>query len=309
MAKYWIEDSFFDNHHTFSKRFQKDYYDLKKVGRANELTIEANDKKYPVYVIELFMLLTSKEVPYHLLDMMPGSGTFDGWQFVNDYVKGFDNGTEYFKNTYPAIADILLNNYKVYIDTLHLCYYHKAPDQKNIGWGYWVNSYPNTVDAKTIEQYGFYAGIHFSIDLLKQKYPVPFKDFDVCPEQKEGVNNTQSVEEIENDFTLSTIEDWLFEFKELMTKPDYDNLVLSLVEYFDTGVFPKLSKPIKINGKPNIKFFGWHLNMICKAKGIGITKELLLFAKQNISLFADAPFDENNFRKGNFYKYFTTKTK
>jgi hypothetical protein len=120
---------------------------------------------------------------------------------------------------------------------------------------------------------------------------------------------TNQGQQSENDFILSTIEDWLFEFKEKMNEIDYQILVTALTTYFDTGSFPKLSKPIQINGRPNKKLFGWALNRIFEAKGKGIEKELLIFAKQNISLFRDVQFDENNILKSNLYKYFTTKIK
>jgi hypothetical protein len=119
----------------------------------------------------------------------------------------------------------------------------------------------------------------------------------------------EPTEKAENDFTLSTIEDWLFEFKEKMSEADYENLVSALMHYFETGLFPTLSKPIQINGRPNKKLFGWALNRIFEAKGKGVEPKLLKFAKQNISLFADVEFNENNILKSNLYKYFTTKTK
>jgi hypothetical protein len=120
---------------------------------------------------------------------------------------------------------------------------------------------------------------------------------------------TKTDKETENDFILSTIEDWLFEFKEKMNEADYKNLVSALIQYFETGIFPTLSKPIQINGRLNKKLFGWALNRIFEAKGKGVEKELLQFAKQNISVFTDVQFDEKNIFKSNLYKYFTTQTK
>jgi hypothetical protein len=116
-------------------------------------------------------------------------------------------------------------------------------------------------------------------------------------------------QQTENDLTFSTIEDWLFEFKKKMSENDYKNLVSALMQYFETGTFPTLLKPIQINGRPNKKLFGWALNRIFEYKSKGVEKELLQFAKQNISLFTDVQFDENNIMKSNLYKYFTTKTK
>jgi hypothetical protein len=118
---------------------------------------------------------------------------------------------------------------------------------------------------------------------------------------------TKMDEENENDFTLSTIEDWLIEFKNLMSDSDYHTLVSSLVRYFEDGEFPTLSKPIQINGRPNKKWFGWSLNRIFDAQGKGVEKELLQFAIKNISLFATYEIDENDYLKSNLYKYFTTK--
>lgn len=130
------------------------------------------------------------------------------------------------------------------------------------------------------------------------------------PQQKQIQHEAKTFEEqeLENNFTLSTIEDWLFEFKDKMTKTDYQTLVSALSHYFDNGSFPIISKPIQINGRINKKLFGWALNRIFEAKGKSVEKELLQFAKQNISLFIDVNFDENNIRKSNLYKYFTTKT-
>ena len=94
-----------------------------------------------------------------------------------------------------------------------------------------------------------------------------------------------------------------------MTETDYQNLVSALLQYFEAGKFPTLSKPIQINGRLNKKLFGWALNRIFEAKGKRVEPELLLFAKQNISLFTNVQFDENKVFKSNLYKYFTTKIK
>jgi len=115
--------------------------------------------------------------------------------------------------------------------------------------------------------------------------------------------------EQENEFTFSTIEDWLVDFKEMMTSTDYQRLVSALMHYFDTGAFPELPKPIQLNGRPNKKHFGWALNKIFEAKGKRVEIELLLFAKHNISLFADAQFNKNDIFSSNLYKYLTTNPK
>lgn len=274
-----------------------------KKGREISMTLEENKIKYFVFVPELFNILNSKKIP------LRNGQVADGTVYVQDYVAGYNNGIEYFRNEFPEMH--LMVNADQYFSTLHYCYFHKAPNfQKKNGWIHWVNSYPTSLNKKQIEEYGFCAGIEFCINKLKRKNPTLFKKFEKCehnspPQQTE----MKTEQETENDFTLSTIEDWLFEFKEKMSETDYRNLVSALMHYFETGTFPILSKPIQINGRLNKKLFGWALNRIFEAKGKGVEKELLQFAKQNISIFTDVQFDENNILKSNFYKYFTTKTK
>jgi len=112
-----------------------------------------------------------------------------------------------------------------------------------------------------------------------------------------------------NNLTASTIEDWLFEFKErgVLTEHNYSNLVYGLTHYFENGVFPKLKQTIKV-GRVNKKLLGWHLNRIFFAEGKGVEIDLLNFAKENISTFKDVEFDEKDIKNSNLYKYFTTKT-
>ena len=104
--------------------------------------------------------------------------------------------------------------------------------------------------------------------------------------------------------------EWLCEFKEqgVLTNENYKNLAKAIEHYFEHNTFPKINAEIKV-GRVNKKKFGWHLNRIFHSEGRGIDIQLLLFAKQNISIFRDVDFDKNNYQKSNLYKYFTTKTK
>lgn len=113
-----------------------------------------------------------------------------------------------------------------------------------------------------------------------------------------------------NNLTTSTIEDWLFEFKErnILTDPNYTTLVNALTHYFENGTFPKVNQTIKV-GRVNKKLLGWHLNRIFHSEGKGVEIDLLSFAKANISTFKDVEFDEKDIQNSNLYKYFTTKTK
>ena len=93
-----------------------------------------------------------------------------------------------------------------------------------------------------------------------------------------------------------------------MKANDYENITTALKQYFDTGKFPKLSTAITVS-KINKKSFGWALNNIYKAlRQDSLPIEYLQFAKGNISIFKNVNFEENNYKKSNLYKYFTTKT-
>lgn len=135
------------------------------------------------------------------------------------------------------------------------------------------------------------------------------------PPQQTETNTKLNEDETDNNFLHSTIEDWLFPFKEekLISETHYNTLVSSLKQYFEKGTFPILSSQIRV-GKVNIKRFGWALNEIFKASNTNNEKlskhiEYLLFAKQNISVFSKVEFDETNVLKSKLYIYFTTKTK
>ncbi len=151
--------------------------------------------------------------------------------------------------------------------------------------------------------------VKFATKLVKLRPDLfDLMDFEEESDHNEKIKKPEITKEEPNNFTLSTIENWLYEFKELMTVNDYNNLVSALVEYFETGQFPKLQKTIKINGRPNIKHFGWAFNRIFEAHGKGVELELLLFAKQYISLYESTRFDESDISNSNLYKYFTSKT-
>jgi len=126
-----------------------------------------------------------------------------------------------------------------------------------------------------------------------------------------AVVNIEQTQQTENNFLHSTIEDWLYPFKEenRMSETDYNILVSALKHYFETGSFPTLSQKIQV-GSVNKKRFGWALNQIYRtAKSGALPLDYLVFAKENISLFERVAFTQSNYTKSNFYKYFTTETK
>lgn len=113
----------------------------------------------------------------------------------------------------------------------------------------------------------------------------------------------------QHDYLISTIDEYLDNFKDLMNEVDYNTLVYALCKYLETGQFPSIQK-IKVK-KVNIKAFGWALNQIFECEKSNSCNDIsyLSFAKQNISLFSNVEFNENNYQNCNLYKYFHTPTK
>ena len=174
-------DRFFVKYDFFNSTAIKQFWQKKAGGINITLNVSANGKKYQVFTPELFALLTTKEIPSE------HDGNFlDGFTFITDYAKGFENGTAYFDEEFVVKADTLYSNPETYINNLHLNYYHKCPAEKK-GWVEWIESYPLIVNCKTIEEYGYYAGVKFALDQLIAKHPVLFKNFNICPE----VENTE----------------------------------------------------------------------------------------------------------------------
>lgn len=166
----------------------------------------------------------------------------------------------------------------------------EKPVYNTIGSGGTIDSSPSSFKSNLIES------LNERLNYLKQLGVEKLED---------TLNNTREA----NDVINSTIEDWLYEFKEqkILREPHYTNLLNALRFYIDNDEFPSQQEIIKV-GRVNKKQLGWNINRILHSEGKGIDIKLLRFAKSNISTFEKVDFDENNMRKSNLYKYFTTKT-
>jgi len=118
-------------------------------------------------------------------------------------------------------------------------------------------------------------------------------------------------QEIPNDIIRSTIDDYLIEYKDSngIDDKNYEILSTILIDYFKNGFF-KDSLPQIIVRKVGIKKFAWVLYSLFKElNDDNLDINYLKFAKCHISLFKNVKFNENNKKKCNMYKYFTTKPK
>ena len=143
--------------------------------------------------------------------------------------------------------------------------------------------------------------IQIKIDSLEAKLPQSKKN------NAEIIDNTNA-EKKENNYLESTIDEYLEPFKDNMNEDDYNILSSAIKQHIETGSFPELKKEIQVIRNPNQKKLGWAINRIYSAKSMGVEKSLLIFAHQNISLFKNTEFEEENYLRCNLYKYFTTKT-
>lgn len=132
---------------------------------------------------------------------------------------------------------------------------------------------------------------------------------------KDGIilNDTNPIESSESidqdDFTMTTIKDYLEEFKDNTNRNDYDKLINSLYKYFTEGNFISGSQKINITKKVNKRKIGWAFNQLYRNLKDGpLPYEYILFAKENISIYSEEKLEINTFRKSNLYKYFTSKS-
>jgi hypothetical protein len=280
-----------------------------EIERNGFVIFNLDGTKVNVYHAVLAVIFNSKELLAFNKDTQKETAV-NGWEYLKTYIEAYKEGEQYFETEFKVSPNTLYGiNAEQYVRDIHLNFFHVLHNGANKGWNYVKNNYPLILTHRTVKEFGYYSGIVNKVEQQIHKHPRLFATFDKCehdlaPEKTE----IETEQQPENDFVISTIEDWLFEFREKMNDADYQILVSALKQYFDTGAFPTLSKPIQIKGRPNKKLFGWALNRIFEANGRGIEKELLQFAKQNISLFTNVPFDEANILKSNLYKYFTTRT-
>lgn len=130
------------------------------------------------------------------------------------------------------------------------------------------------------------------------------KDIDMSESDRDKHEDLTDMDE--NDYTKSTIEDYLYNIKNHMYRDQYETLVDALHSYFTTGQFTKLKKKIMFK-RVNKKKVGWALKEVYNnLKTDKLSVEYFEFAKENINLFEKEQIESENFHQSKFYKYFTT---
>lgn len=143
---------------------------------------------------------------------------------------------------------------------------------------------------------------------IKQKSVIPGKEIAVVKaETKVNSENIDVPEHSEtNDYTKSTIHEYLEDIVDDIKPDDYKLLTDALYSYFTTGKFLSLQRKIMFKSV-NKKKVGWALKEVYKnLKTEKLDIEYFRFAKENINLFAKEVIEPKKFNKSNFYKMFTT---
>ncbi|UKM65371.1 hypothetical protein GSB9_01937 [Flavobacteriaceae bacterium GSB9] len=140
------------------------------------------------------------------------------------------------------------------------------------------------------------------------------QDSDIPEKQKGGTVNEEdksgkeedSKDLAENDYTKSTIDEYLENIKDDINPDQYKTLVDALYHYFTKGKFPKLEHKIMFK-RVNKKKVGWALKEVyMNLKTDKLSEEYLQFAKDNINLFENVKSNPENYMDSNLYSYFTT---
>ena len=128
----------------------------------------------------------------------------------------------------------------------------------------------------------------------------------ITEENDINVENQGVIEKDQKDILQLTIEDYLEEFEIYINGKGYETLVNALYKYFSNGTFPVLESKIYFK-RINKKRVGWALKELYKSeKTSNLNIEYFRFAKDNINLFENEIIIEEQFKKSNFYKTFTT---
>lgn len=119
-----------------------------------------------IYTPELALILLSKEIP------VPKQNAVLRYpDCLKTYIEGYNKGVSEFKSEYSP------NSGK----DLHVLYFHRGYNNRNLGWNHMENSYPQIVSRQAIHDFGYYSGLISALDDMNRKHPHTFESFfDPC---------------------------------------------------------------------------------------------------------------------------------
>jgi len=164
-----------DNYHSFKYAIdEKGFYIIRR-----------DDQRIKVYSPELMAIFTTENLPV-LERNKKTDTTINGKDYLEFYLKGYNEGATYFKENYTLPPNVLYGeNAKPYVMDLHHNCFHKEIRFGFNGWYSFKKSYPTLISQKMIKEFGYYAGIISMVEELASNHPRLFETFENC-EQSEN---------------------------------------------------------------------------------------------------------------------------
>ena len=155
--------------------------------------IRRDDQRIKVYSPELMAIFTTENLPV-LERNKKTDTTINGKDYLEFYLKGYNEGATYFKENYTLPPNVLYGeNAKPYVMDLHHNCFHKEIRFGFNGWYSFKKSYPTLISQKVIKEFGYYAGIISMVEELASNHPRLFETFEKC-EQSE--NSESEIKEV-----------------------------------------------------------------------------------------------------------------
>ncbi|MCM4170077.1 hypothetical protein DHD32_01185 [Arenibacter sp. TNZ] len=289
-------------------------------------------KETPIYHPDLALIFFGDDEMFFLSE----KGTvLDRNLFKAYYLKGAIKGIKAYLNEYHLAPNKRLGDdferWRMSITALYnkeeifIAPFQYKPDIKLLGCRFVKDYFPNKMSLLGIQSIGYYSALTNRFEELFIEVPGLFDSSlngNLKKEKSDERNDDYlSVNDFNNtdfkssiNFIESTIEEYLEVFKDNMSEKNYLLLVNSLKYYFNNGAFRYTNEIITFKSSPNVKKFGWmlkslyhHVNGVLGTFPKNLPTTYLKFAKQHISIYQDAGYDENNHIKTTLYKYFHTK--
>lgn len=153
--------------------------------------IKYANKKARVFSRELWLILTENRLP--IISSQSTNPSLNlNWKkglFIEDYVNGYKRGEVFFNYTYKNIDDI---DIEIWIKNLYEKCYKQSVTDDSKPFIFYIQTYPDQINCRAIEKFGYYAGILNKIENLRKRYRLEFDlwfNADSTPNRKiEGIS-------------------------------------------------------------------------------------------------------------------------
>jgi hypothetical protein len=133
-----------------------------------------------IYNASLAIILTTKEIPAKI------GGTnqqtiVNGFDFYFTFQKAYKEGEMYFEKEFEISPDTMYGtNAQLYVNNIHLNYFHVQHTELIEGWSSVKNRCPFFLTHEAIKEIGYYSGIVNKVEEQVKKHHTLFATFDKC---------------------------------------------------------------------------------------------------------------------------------